>query len=52
MLTLVLARMGAPLSSKSSTAGSCPLLAAQCRGVKPSFGTITYAQANAHINPV
>lgn len=35
-LTLVLASRGAPRSSSSSTAGSCPLRAAQCSGVSPS----------------
>lgn len=51
--TLVLAKMGAPLSSRISTAGSCPLLAAQCRGVSPSCQTITQAHTlSVDINPV
>lgn len=37
--TLVLASRGAPLSSSSSTAVSCPLRAAQCKGVRPSYRT-------------
>lgn len=36
-LTLVLAKIGAPLSNRISTAWSCPLLAAQCSGVSPSW---------------
>lgn len=39
--TLVLASKGAPLSSSSSTAVSCPLRAAQWSGVRPSCGTKT-----------
>lgn len=35
--TLVLAKIGAPLSNRISTAWSCPLLAAQCSGVSPSW---------------
>lgn len=35
--TLVRAKIGAPLSNRISTAWSCPLLAAQCSGVSPSW---------------
>lgn len=40
-LTLVLAKIGAPRSNRISTAWSCPLLAAQCSGVSPSWQTQT-----------
>src|SRR4029434_6151649 len=46
--TLVLASMGAPLSRSSSTAGSCPLLAAQCSGVRPSCDTHTHTHTLSH----
>ena len=37
VFTFVLAVIGAPFSNNMSTTASCPDLAAQCNGVKPSL---------------